>query len=255
MNELKIFNFENHEIRTQVINDEPWFVGKDVAEILGYERPDNAIRNHIDEEDKLMHQINASGQMRNMAIINESGLYSLILKSKLPTAKRFKRWVTSEVLPTIRKHGGYLTPEKIEEALLNPDTLIQLATNLKEERTQRLLAEQRVNELQPKADYYDSILRNKSLMTISVIAKNYGMSAKGMNSMLHDLGVQYKHSDTWLLYSKHQDRGYTHTEMIPVQDSDNLKPSTKWTQKGHIFIYQLLKSNGVLPLIEQEEIA
>jgi prophage antirepressor-like protein len=255
MNELKMFNFESNEVRTQVVDGNPWFVGKDVAEILGYTNTPKAIRDHVEEEDKLSERIVLSGQARETIVINESGLYSLILKSKLPSAKRFKHWVTSEVLPSIRKHGGYLTPEKIEEALLNPDTLIQLATNLKEERTQRLLAEQRVNELQPKADYYDSILRNKSLMTISVIAKNYGMSAKGMNSLLHDLGVQYKHSDTWLLYSKHQDKGYTHTEMIPVQGSDNLKPSTKWTQKGHIFIYQLLKSNGVLPLIEQEEIA
>ena len=256
MNELKIFNFENQEVRMQVINDEPWFVGKDIAEVLGYSKTRNAIATHVDDEDKREAPIQGDlGGTQQTTIINESGLYSLILKSKLPSAKRFKRWVTSEVLPSIRKYGGYLTPQKIEEALLNPDTLIQLATNLKEERTQRLLAEQRVNELQPKADYYDSILRNKSLMTISVIAKNYGMSAKGMNSLLHDLGVQYKHSDTWLLYSKHQDKGYTHTEMIPVQGSDNLKPSTKWTQKGHIFIYQLLKSNGVLPLIEQEEIA
>lgn len=255
MNKLRLFKFENKEVRMQVVDGNPWFVGKDVAEILGYTNTPKAIRDHIEEEDKLSERIVLSGQARETIVINESGLYSLILKSKLPSAKRFKRWVTGEILPSIRKHGGYLTPEKIEEALLNPDTLIQLATNLKEERTHRLLAEQRVNELQPKADYYDSILRNKSLMTISVIAKNYGLSAKAMNSLLHDLGVQFKHSDTWLLYSKHQDKGYTHTEMIPVQGSGNLKPSTKWTQKGHIFIYQLLKSNGVLPLIEQAEIA
>ena len=95
MNEVQLFNFENHEVRSLLINSEPWFVGKDVAEVLGYERADNAIRNHIDKEDKLMHQISASGQNRNMTIINESGLYSLILSSKLPSAKKFKRWVTS----------------------------------------------------------------------------------------------------------------------------------------------------------------
>ena len=117
MSELKIFNFENNDVRTQVINDEPWFVGKDVAEILGYERPDNAIRNHVDEEDKLMHQISASGQMRNMSIINESGLYSLVFKSQLPSAKRFKRWVTSEVLPAIRKTGSYQIPKDPMDAL------------------------------------------------------------------------------------------------------------------------------------------
>lgn len=255
MNELQIFNFEDNEVRTQVINDEPWFVGKDVAEVLGYSNARDALSRHVAVEDKADVVIHDGSQNRTMNIINESGMYALVFGSKLPEARRFKNWVTKEVLPSIRKHGGYLTPEKIEEALLNPDTLIQLATNLKEERTQRLLAEQRVNELQPKADYYDSILRNKSLMTISVIAKNYGMSAKGMNTLLHELGVQYNHAGTWLMYSKHQNKGYTHTEMIPVQGSEKLVPSTKWTQKGHIFIYELLKNNGVLPLIEQRDLA
>lgn len=255
MNELKIFNFENQEVRMQLVNEEPWFVGKDIADVLGYKNGSRDISRHVEDEDKLKYRIGTAGQTREQILVNESGLYNLIFNSTLENAKRFKRWVTSDVLPSIRKHGGYLTPEKIEEALLNPDTLIQLATNLKEERTQRLLAEQRVNELQPKADYYDSILRNKSLMTISVIAKNYGMSAKGMNALLHDLGVQYNHAGTWLMYSKHQNKGYTHTEMIPVQGSEKLVPSTKWTQKGHIFIYELLKSNGVLPLIEQKDLA
>lgn len=252
MNELKIFNFEDQEVRMQVLDDEPWFVGKDVSDVLGYSET-NAMTRRLNGDDFM--SVKLSGMNMKSILINESGLYAAVMGSKLDSAKKFQRWVTKDVLPSIRKHGGYLTPEKIEEALLNPDTLIQLATTLKDERTKRLLAEQRVNELQPKADYYDSILKNKSLMTISVIAKNYGMSANGMNKLLHELGVQYQHSKTWLLYSKHQDKGYTHTEMIPVQGSDNLKPSTKWTQKGHIFIYQLLKQNNVLPLIEKKDIA
>lgn len=153
MNTPQIFNFEQNEVRTILVNDEPYFVGKDVAEILGYERADNAIRNHVDDEDKLTHQISASGQNRNMTIINESGLYSLILKSKLPSARKFKRWVTSEVLPQIRKHGMYATDELVD----NPDLLIEVATKLKEERTQRLIAEQRVNELKPKALFADAV--------------------------------------------------------------------------------------------------
>jgi len=246
--------FDDAELRIIEKDGEVWFVGKDVAEVLGYAKSRNALSTHVDEEDKKDAPIQGyPGGTQNMTVINESGLYSLVLKSKMPDAKKFKRWVTSEVLPSIRKHGAYMTNETIEQALLNPDTLIQLATNLKEERTQRLIAEQRVNELQPKADYYDSILKNKSLMTISIIAKNYGMSATKMNELLHDLGVQYKQSKTWLLYGKHQDKGYTHTEMIGVKGSENLKPSTKWTQKGHIFIYELLKKNGILPLIERKE--
>ncbi|MCH3672710.1 phage antirepressor, partial [Enterococcus faecium] len=115
-----------------------------VASVLGYSNTKDALSRHVDLEDKMGSRITTSGQSREMTIINESGLYSLILKSKLPSAKKFKRWVTSEVLPAIRKHGGYLTPEKVEEALLNPDTIIQLATQLKEERTGRLIAEQKI---------------------------------------------------------------------------------------------------------------
>ena len=249
MANLQIFAFEGtDEIRTLLINDEPYFVGKDVADILGYAKSRNAIATHVDDEDKKDAPIQGDlGGTQNMTIINESGLYSLILKSKLPSAKKFKRWVTSEVLPTIRKHGMYAT----EELLNNPDLLIQVATQLKEERTNRLIAEQRVNELKPKADYYDKILANKSLMTISVIAKNYGMSANKMNQILHKLGVQYKQGKTWLLYSKYQDRGWTHTEMLEVAGTDKLQPSTKWTQKGHIAIYELLKKNDILPTIER----
>ena len=248
MANLQIFAFEGtDEIRTLLINDEPYFVGKDVAQTLGYKNTRKALIDHVDEEDKGVTNRDTLGGKQDLTIINESGLYSLILKSKLPSAKKFKRWVTSEVLPTIRKHGMYAT----EDLLNNPDLLIQVATQLKEERTNRLIAEQRVNELQPKADYYDKILANKSLMTISVIAKNYGMSANKMNQTLHKLGVQYKQGKTWLLYSKHQDKGWTHTEMLEVAGTDKLQPSTKWTQKGHIAIYELLKKNDILPTIER----
>ena len=248
MANLQIFAFEGtDEVRTLLINDEPYFVGKDVADALGYKNTRDALSKHVDEEDKGVANRDTLGGKQDLTIINESGLYSLILKSKLPSAKKFKRWVTSEVLPTIRKHGMYAT----EDLLNNPDLLIQVATQLKEERTNRLIAEQRVNELQPKADYYDKILANKSLMTISVIAKNYGMSANKMNQTLHKLGVQYKQGKTWLLYSKHQDKGWTHTEMLEVAGTDKLQPSTKWTQKGHIAIYELLKKNDILPTIER----
>ncbi|WP_270271958.1 phage antirepressor [Enterococcus lactis] len=246
MNTPQIFNFEQNKVRTILVNDEPYFVGKDVAEILGYERADNAIRNHVDDQDKLTHQISASGQNRNMTIINESGLYSLILKSKLPSAKKFKRWVTSEVLPTIRKHGMYAT----DDLLNNPDLLIEVATKLKEERTLRLVAEQKVAEMQPKVNYHDIILANKSVTPISFIAKNYGMSAIQMNKLLHDFGIQYRQGKAWLLYAKYQNEGYTHIEMVPVQGTDNLKPIMKWTQKGHLFLYNFLKEHDILPNIE-----
>lgn len=256
MNELQNFNFEGNEVRTVLINDEPYFVGKDIADVLGYSNTSKAIRDHVDEEDKLTERIVLSGQNREVITINESGMYSLVLSSKLPNAKKFKRWVTNEVLPSIRKHGAYMTDEKIEEALLNPDTIINLATQLKNEREGRLIAEQQVKEFQPKVSYYDKVLSNDALMTISLIAKDYGMSGAGMNKLLHELGVQYRQGGTWLLYAKYQRTGWTHSEtkMVPRKDgTEKAVLNTKWTQKGRLGLYELLKDNGYLPLIEQED--
>ena len=263
MNELQIFkNQEFGEIRSLEINGEPYFVGKDIANILGYERSDNAIRSHVEEEDKLTHQISASGQMRNMTIINESGLYSLIMSSKLPIAKKFKRWVTSEVLPQIRKHGAYLTDKKIEEVLTNPDTIIRLATDLKREREEKKKLQlentqnrQIIGELKPKADYTDKILKSKNTMTATAIAKDYGMSAIELNKILHDLKIQYKQSGQWFLYEKYQRCGYTHsktTEYIRRDGSVGSNLNTEWTQKGRLFLYDKLKEHGIIPTIEKE---
>jgi len=260
MNELQNFDFKGSNVRTISINDEPYFVGNDIASILGYQRVGDAIKQHVDKDDRKTLTYKAFGEMEHSlwkdndfsgkTVINESGMYSLIMNSALESAKIFKRWVTHEVLPSIRKHGMYATDELVN----NPDLLIQVATQLKQERAGRLIAEQRVNELKPKADYYDKILANKGVVTINSIAKNYGMSAAKMNQLLHELGVQYKQSTTWLLYSKYQAKGYTH--IVPVQfkhkdGRDDVNPQTKWTQKGHIFIYELLKANDILPMIEQ----
>lgn len=266
MNELKIFqNSEFGTIRTLSINNEPWFVGKDVASILGYAKPENAIANHVYEEDKTSTLIQGSGSnyKSKAIIINESGLYSLILSSKLPRAKEFKRWVTSDVLPAIRKHGGYLTPEKVEEALLNPDTIIKLATELKAEREARKNAEleaasakQVIGELKPKADYTDRILSSKGTVTTTAIAKDYGMSATGFNKLLHELHVIYKIGKQWFLYAKYQAKGYTHSKTFDFVHTDG-KPDcnmqTEWTQKGRLFLYEFLKSHDILPMIERDD--
>ncbi|WP_286102808.1 phage antirepressor [Pediococcus pentosaceus] len=257
MNELQNFNFEGNEVRTVLINDEPYFVGKDIADVLGYLNTRDALSKHVDEEDKnsvAIHDGNKGNP--NQVVINESGMYSLVLSSKLPNAKKFKRWVTNEVLPSIRKHGAYMTDEKIEEALLNPDTIINLATQLKEEREGRLIAEQQVKEFQPKVSYYDKVLSNDALMTISLIAKDYGMSGAGINKLLHELGVQYRQGGTWLLYAKYQRTGWTHSEtkMVPRKDgTEKAVLNTKWTQKGRLGLYELLKTNGYLPLIEMKD--
>ncbi|EOD7438006.1 phage antirepressor KilAC domain-containing protein [Enterococcus faecium] len=252
MNMSRIFNFEQHEVRTMTIDDEPFFVGKDIADILGYSNPQKAIRDHVDLEDKTQNDsftVNGTA----VVLINESGLYSLILKSKLTNAKKFKRWVTSEVLPAIRKHGGYLTPEKVEEVLLNPDTIIQLATQLKEERTGRLIAEQKIAEYEPKISYLDSILSSTDSVTISQIAADYGMSPQQMNKLLHKLGIQKKVGNQWLLCKKHMRQGYTksHTTEIPKSDGGTkVVMNTKWTQKGRLFIYESLKKEGYIPEID-----
>lgn len=251
----QLFKFKDQQVRTVTIDDEPYFVGKDVANILGYSNGSRDINVHTDEEDRLKYQISTAGQMREQTVINESGLYSLILGSKLPQAKEFKHWVTSEVLPAIRKHGAYMTPAKIEEVLTDPDTIIQLATQLKQEREGRLIAEQKVNELTPKATYYDKVLSDKSLVTITQIAKDYGMSGRAMNRKLHELKVIYKQGQTWLLYAKYQKTGWTHSETVMVPKKDGTEKAvlnTKWTQKGRLGMYELLKSNGIIPLIEQE---
>lgn len=255
MNEITSYVFDGSNVRTLVIDGQPYFVGKDVAEILGYANTRDALSKHVDSEDKNTVAIH-DGIKRgnpNQTVINESGLYSLILGSKLPQAKKFKHWVTSEVLPSIRKHGAFMTNEKIEEVLLNPDTIIKLATELKTERERRSIAEQRVNELTPKASYYDLVLSNESLVTITQIAKDYGMSGQAMNHKLHDLGVIYKQGNTWLLYSKYQRTGWTHSETIMVDKADGTQKAvmhTKWTQKGRLGLYELLKRHGILPLIE-----
>ena len=172
MNDLKVFeNSEFGTLRGVEINGESWLVGKDVAERLGYKDTSDALKKHVDEEDKLTRRFADSGQNREMYVINESGLYSLVLGSKLPNAKKFKRWVTSEVLPAIRKHGGYLTAEKVEEALLNPDVLIRLATELKDEREARRALESKVAEDAPKVLFAKAVEQAENSILVGDLAK------------------------------------------------------------------------------------
>ncbi len=255
MNELQVFkNAEFGSVRTTIIDGEPFFVGKDVAEILGYRDTSDALKRHVDEEDKLTRCFTDSGQNREMYIINESGLYSLILRSQLPKAKQFKRWVTSEVLPAIRRHGIYA----IDEILENPDLAIAALTQLKEERRLRreleltaAIQKQQIAELKPKASYYELILQNKNTVPITQIAKDYGMSGRRFNELLHSLGVQYRFRKTWLLYQHYADLGYTQSKTFAI-DAEKSVMHTYWTQKGRLFLYDLLKRKGILPLIEQE---
>lgn len=172
MNKLQEFNFKGNNVRTVQIDNEPYFVGNDVANVLGYSRSRKAIQDHVDNDDKCDVPIqDAIGRNQNTTVINESGLYSLILSSKLPTAKEFKHWVTSEVLPSIRKHGAYLTDSAIENTLTDPDYLIRLATQLKTEREGRLIAEKQAKEMKPKAIFADSVTTSNSTILVGELAK------------------------------------------------------------------------------------
>jgi len=229
MSELKVFqNEEFGAVRTMTINGEPYFVGKDVADILGYSNSRKALIDHVDEEDKNTVTIrDGIPGNPNQVVINESGLYSLILSSKLPTAKRFKRWVTSEVLPSIRKHGVYA----VDEVLKDPDILITALQALKAEReANRSLHEQvavktqQIAELQPKASYYDLVLSCRDALPISIIAKDYGWSAKKMNKFLHEQGVQYKLGETWLFMRDMPKWAIRKAKHSPIRDM--MKPYT-----------------------------
>lgn len=273
MNDLTLFQNNEFKVRAVEINGEPWFVGRDVAEQLGYKKPENAISMHVDDEDKtttLIQGSKNSNYKNNTTIINESGLYSLVISSKLPSAKRFKKWVTSEVLPSIRKHGAYMTPVTIDSIINDPDFGIRLLGELKaereakeKERQEKLkLAEvnkvqaQQIVEMKPKVSYYDKVMQCKDLMTITMIAKDFGMTAAEMNQVLHQKKVQYKQSGQWFLYSKYQDKGYcsSKTNVYETVSGFGVRTHTYWTQKGRLFIYNLLKEDGILPLIERTDI-
>lgn len=212
MKELQVFNSEEFgSVRTVMVDGQPYFVGKDIAEILGYANPSKALADHVDNEDKLNNESLSSLGQRGGWLINESGLYSLILTSKMENAKKFKHWVTSEVLPAIRKHGIYATDNVIDNILKDPDFGIKLLTELKEERQARIEAERK-----------NAILTHvNKTYTMTEIAKELNMkSAAELNKELRDRHIQYKVNGTWVLYSEYSNRGY---EDIKQEVLDNGK--------------------------------
>lgn len=196
MNQLQVFNFENHNVRVLQINNEPWFVAKDVATILGFDHTPTMTRT-LDDDEKGVHIVHTPGGLQQMTVINEPGLYSAILKSRKPEAKQFKRWITHEVIPAIRKHGAYMTPEKIEEVLLNPDTIIKLAQNLKEEQERRKAAERQLEEQRPKVLFADSVSASDTSILIRDLAKlitqnGYSIGEKRLFAWLRENGYLIK---------------------------------------------------------------
>ncbi|EFN3138219.1 phage repressor protein/antirepressor Ant, partial [Listeria monocytogenes] len=168
---LQIFNFEGNEVRTVFIENEPHFIGKDVAKVLGYSNSRDALKRHVFLKNKGVVKHDSLGGIQNLTAINEAGLYQLIFKSKLESAERFQDWVTSEVLPSVRKHGAYMTNDTIEKAITDPDFLIRLATNLKEEKTKRIEAEQRLEIQKPKVMFAEAVSDARGTILIRDLAK------------------------------------------------------------------------------------
>ena len=268
MNEVKIFENEKFgEIRTVVINGEPWFVAADVCRALEISNSRDAVQ-RLDEDEKGVVLTDTRGGQQSMTAINEPGLYVLVLGSRKPEAKEFKRWITHDVIPTIRKTGGYVNNDElfietyfsqVEEstkAMLRATLATVREVNEKNRQLEQTVGvqSQQIAELQPKATYYDVVLQCEDLISITAIAKDYGKSARWMNNYLHEKGVQYRQGDIWLLYQTYAERGYTSTETFKYEDGgeNHVKVHTYWTQKGRLFIYELMKSDGHLPIIEQE---
>lgn len=253
MKELTIFeNPEFGSIRTVELDGEPWLVGKDVAEALGYTNPRKALADHVDDEDKGVTKCYTPGGDQDMTIINESGLYSLVLSSKLPTARKFRRWVTSEVLPSIRRTGGYNLPKDYPSALRAlADTEEKRLALLAENEAQR----QVIADFEPVRQYVDTILHSKGSLATSQIAADYGISARALNRILHEEGIQHKVNSQWILYREHMGKGWTDSRTIQFIHSDgrpDAKMMTYWTQKGRMMIHNLLAQRGIVPVMDRE---
>ncbi|EOB0504998.1 phage antirepressor [Staphylococcus aureus] len=251
MQALQTFNFEELPVRILEVDGEPYFIGKDVADILGYANGRDALSKHVDEDDKkVLTSRNTTLENlpnRGLTAVNESGLYSLIFSSKLESAKRFKRWVTSDVLPAIRKHGIYATDNVIEQTLKDPDYIITVLTEYKKEKEQNLLLQQEIRELKPKADYVDEILKSTGTLATTQIAADYGISAQKLNKLLHEARLQRKVNKQWVLYSEHMGKSYTDSDTITIVRSDGREDTvlqTRWTQKGRLKIHEIMTEFG-----------
>lgn len=250
---VKPFNFKGHfkgqAIHVVTVDGEPYFVAREITKVLGYQWPANALRDYVNNEDKATVTLYL-GIEGNPArtIINKSGLNSLIANSTSPRAAEFRQWAAQKITPSIRKHN-----KKLEEALKRLNTVTSLAMDLKNERERRLIAEQRVNELTTNLTYYDQILAHKEPVTMAQISGDYGLIYGTLNHKLSELGVIYKEGDTWLLRDKYQHEGWTISKVVLKDKTDGPQKAimhTKWTQKGRLGLYELLKKNNILPLIE-----
>lgn len=250
-NQIQQFhNKEFGDLDILMIGDKPYFPATECAVILGYADPHKAVKQHTKKDGWVNRPvIDRLGRTQEKKYINEGNLYRLIARSKLPAAERFEKWVFDEVLPCIRKYGAYATSDTLDEMLRSPEFTERLIQMLEKERGKSAVLEELATEMAPKALYCDVILQCKNLVPVSLIAKDYGMSAANFNAMLHGFGVQYKMGGTWLLYQQYARKGYTKTRTYHVNVC-TASMHTAWTQKGRMFLYEFLKGYGILPVME-----
>ena len=263
-NEIQTFyHKEFGELGVIFENEKFYFPATECAEKLGYTNPRKAVIDHCKGVTKRYLLTNGGRQAVNF--VSEGDLYRLIIRSKLESAQRFEFWVFDEVLPSIRKHGAYIMPELLERLQKNADETTALLKALTEEQRARVQLQERnrqlesktavlqsqLDEAKPKLTYYDLIMQNPDTVPVTLIAKDYGMSAIRFNALLHEMGIQYYVGGTWCLYQEYANNGYTHGNVM-VTRSGNVKMHTCWTQKGRLFLYETLKHYGVLPKIEKD---
>jgi phage antirepressor YoqD-like protein len=262
MNKLETFKNDLFEVAAKIENNQILFDAEQVAKSLGFTTVAKSGNTTVRWSRVNGYLPENSLQVGKGDLIPEPLVYKLAFKASNEVAEQFQNWLAIEVIPSIRKHGTYMTNDVLEKTLKDPDYMIGLLTNLKEEKTKReklefenKMLEQQVAEAEPKVTYYDEILKSTGVLTITQIAKDYGMSGQELNNLLHDEGVQYKQSGQWLLYKKHQDKGYTKSDTQKYRRSNGetgTKLHTKWTQKGRLFIYNLLSKLEIEPLMDRE---
>ena len=253
----------------QTENGKVLFKATDVAKALGYVETAKAVRTHckgVSVLDTPSENQFGAVVMQPTRYITEADIYRLVMRSKLPEAEKFQDWVCEEVLPSIRKHGAYLTDAALQRVVTEPDFLIGLANAIKEERKSRMAAESRceeqrlligrqkeqIEELGRRTSYVELVLQCKGLLDITQIAQDYGLSGRKLNTILHEKGIQYKDNQQWILYAAYKDKGYVHSATLSLESGKSVM-RTQWTQKGRLFIYERLKKDGILPVMEREQ--
>lgn len=263
MSKLQIFNNDEFgEIRTAIVNKEPMFCLMDICKSLEMKNPTMVAARLEDDE---VTKLDLGGKNGETNFVSESGLYAVVLRSDKPNAKKFRKWVTSEVLPSIRKNGGYIAgqenlsdDELLEKAVLVAQKKIAERDKLiKQLEVQTIEMNKAIAEMKPIVNYVDTILQSSETVTVTQIAQDYGMSAKKFNKILQDLGIQRKVNGQWILYGKYQANGYVHSKTFDITRSDgraDVTMNTEWTQKGRLFLYETLKQENIYPEIEKNMI-